>query len=389
MNYDLQLVAAGQVFTGWEEVEIARGLDACASSFRLVSPERFARNGQPVPFGPFTPVQLRAAGQPVLTGHTYGYSVDFDADSHRATIMGRSKTALLVDCTPDVPAGQYQGYSFEAIVRAVTNIWGITPKINTNLASTALADATLERSETAFRFLDRYATISGVLIFDDETGALVVDNAGDARANGALKEGVDKGVMRVQFSYDCSRRYSTYIVKGQAGLALGAAAGGFGFVSNGAGGVAEAQAAPPVGQVLTQQRAVANDPGVPLYRPKIIIAEGQLTQSQLQLRANWQRSYAYGHALHAEVTVPGWFQPDGTLWKVNTLVPVDIPSIGTAEDLLILKTVFKYSTAVATTELTIGPVDGAIPSPNLLKTPRRRKGKRGGAVFPWSGVVSA
>jgi prophage tail gpP-like protein len=76
---------------------------------------------------------------------------------------------------------------------------------------------------------------------------------------------------------------------------------------------------PPAGTVQTQQRAEAVDIGVPRYRPRVTMAESQLDVAGMQLRANWQRNFAFGHATEANVTVPGWRQPDGTLWRINRM----------------------------------------------------------------------
>ena len=391
-NQDLQLVAGGMSYTGWSSISVERGLDACASDFSLTTPERFANQGAPVPIGVFTPILLRYQSQPMLTGYVFGYEASFAPGRRDAIIKGRSKTAQLVDCTPDIPAGQYQGYTLAAIAASVCQIFGLNALIQTDLASVALSDATLDRGETAFRFIDRLATICGVLSYDDEDGNLIIGNAGANMAIGGLVQGVDGGISEGRTTDNCEERYSIYILKGQSGIAAAAGASGF---PSGAGDAAAGDDAAPglitptAGEVLTQQRATASDPGVPLYRPKVIIAEGQLTQAQLQLRANWQRSYHYGQSLKAEVTVPGWTQPDGSLWRVNQMVPVDAPFLGVNEDLLILKVTWSYSLSAGhQTKLTVGPVDGALPSPSLLKEQRRKKGRRGRTAFAWSGVYS-
>jgi prophage tail gpP-like protein len=360
----LSVKAAGQIYTGWNEVSVSRGIQDCASRFTLKGVAGPGGWVTSLPITPYAAVTLMTASQPMLTGYVDGYDIEFGADQHVATISGRSKTAQLVDCTPDIPAGQFLGYDMQAIVTAVCKIFGVTATIQTDLAATPVTDATLERDETAFIFLDRMATLAGVLLCDDGGGALLITNAGGQLASGRLLQGGN--IKSSRLTYNGERRFSTYILKGQAGISAGG------------------------GQVQTQQRAVANDPGVPLYRPKVAICESQLDQAQMQIRVNWQRSYAYGQSLKAVVTVPGWLQPDGTLWQINQLVPVTSEFLGVDEDLLILQTDFKFSLSDGhTTEITVGPVDGAIPSPSLLKGKRRRthKGAKGSSAYPWSGVM--
>ena len=389
MTDQFSLTAGGVTYTGFPDGLVSRGLDRCASHFELTVPERFLAGPTPLPLAQYTPVVIRSAGTLMLTGYIDQYDVSFGLSEHTSKIAGRSKTAQLVDCTPDIQSGQYQGYTMAAIAQSVCAIFGITCKVQTDLANVALADSTLERGETAFTFLDRLATLCGVLLCDDETGALVLTMAGATRATGRLVQGVDGGIVAARLTMDGERRFSTYILKGQSGIKVAAGASNWDALDGGGDDDSDTsdQTTPQTAEVETQQRAVANDPGVPLYRPKVIIAEAQLDQAQLQIRANWQRSYAYGQSLKATATVNGWRQPDGTLWQVNQLVPVTSPFLGADEDLLELGVDWRFSMNDGpTTEITVGPVEGAIPSPSLLKRTRRKKRRKGRASVDWSAL---
>ena len=137
--------------------------------------------------------------------------------------------------------------------------------------------------------------------------------------------------------------------------------------------------------VQTQLRAVAHDPTVPRYRPKVMVAEAQMSQGMMQTKANWEMQYAYGQSIRVDVTVCGWRQPDWRLWMLNEVIPVSIPAFGIDCDLLILGVRFKLSAdAGKVTVLTVGPQEGATPSPKLLR--RRRKGRRRSGGYDWSGL---
>jgi prophage tail gpP-like protein len=379
------MTANGVRYTGWQNVTVERGLLRCASHFDISVTERLLGEPSVVPLAPFTPIVLTDGTDTLLSGYIDSYETDYTADQHTARLVGRSKTGQLIDCTPDIPAGQFLGYSLAAIATSIGQIFSVPVEVQTNLATTPVADATIERSETAFKFLDRLAAISGTLLCDDENGALIVTQAAQSRASGQLVQG--QNILSARMSANGAHRFSTYIVKGQRGI--GAAAGASGFTP---GAPAAAQASPAVAQVLTQQRAVANDPNVPLYRPHVTIAESQLDQNQMQLRANWQCSYAYGHSLSAVITVPGWRQPDGTLWQINQVIAVQSAFLGLDQDLLVLQVSFRYSLGTGhTTQLTVGPTEGAIPQPDFLtvkvKHGRRKKGGR--SAINWNGVAQA
>jgi prophage tail gpP-like protein len=185
-----------------------------------------------------------------------------------------------------------------------------------------------------------------------------------------------------------AKRYSLYIVKGQAGIGHGSTAT---MNFDGAGGISGSPPPPALaGAVQTQMRATAADTGVPRYRPKVTLGESQLTLAQMQQRANWQRQYAYGQATKASVKVAGFRQADGTLWSVNQMVPTTIPYLGIDTDLLVarLRFVLDDRGSGHMTELELGPVEGYTPDPGEVKLHKGKTAKhgKGGGGINWSGA---
>ena len=126
---------------------------------------------------------------------------------------------------------------------------------------------------------------------------------------------------------------------------------------------------------------------MPRYRPHIVIAESQLTQDGLQARANWLRAAAYGNALSLDVTLAGFRQPDGSLWKVNQLVTVSSPLLGIDADLLVADVEFAQDSASGSvTALMLAPIEAYTPDPGSVKL-RKHKGHGGGAAG-WDGVFA-
>lgn len=384
MSETLSVVANGQTYAGWSEISVGRGLSKCVSHFDIAVTERWAGNGQLIKLLPFTKMQILIGNTPVLTGYVDTYRPGFGGDSHAVRIAGRSVTEDLVDCMLDIPSGQFNGYTLAAIAASVANVFATGTIVQTALANAVITDATIQRSETAFDFLDRLATLSGVLLTDDASGNLVMTTAGSARATGRIVQG--ENIESASATITSAGRFSQYIVKGQVGVRGAAGAAGFGAPPGTA-----AQANPAIGAVQTQLRAVALDKSVPRYRPHVTIAQGQLGLAAMQTRANWQAQYALGRSLKASFTVPGWTQPDGTLWTINTIVTCDVPFFGIDDDLLILEVTFNMSADTGrTTDITVGPIAGATPSPALLKqhkttTGRGRHGRKSAGIN-WSGV---
>jgi prophage tail gpP-like protein len=372
----LTLTVGGMIYAGWKEIVVSRHIDHMASGFSIGLTERWAGQNQPWPIMPFAPCTIKIGNDLVLTGYVDGPAPGFTRASHTVTVSGRSKTSDLLDCTPDIKSGQFKGYTLEQIARAVCQLFSIDVLVQTP-ATQIFPDATLQRCETAFAFLERLARLAGVLLTDDSMGRLVLTTAGTARATTRLVEGqnIEAGSAKL----DGRRRFSQYIVKGQHALAAAAANWG------GAGGTGSASSA-AAGPVIVDMKAVALDTAVPRYRPKVTLAEAQLDQAGMQRRASWERNYAFGRATEADITVQGWRQVDGTLWAINQLVPVTSPWLQIDQDLLIAGTTFKLDDSGGrTTALRLGPIEGFTPDPGQVKLHAKR-GKKGKTAPNWDGA---
>ncbi len=360
---EITLTVGGRRYRGWSELRVTRGIDRCVGDFDIAVMGRWAPQDLPWQILPFMPTTLMVGPDVLVTGYVDTVAPAFGPDQHAVRVTGRSKTEDLVDCTPDIAGGQYAGYPFEAICRAIAAMFGIGVVVETTLAGSVVADATIERGETAFRFLERLGRMAGVLLTDNAAGELVLTTAGSAQASGRIAQG--ENILHAQATISGAKRFSEYVVKAQHGLCGG------------------------VTSVLTQQEATARDSLVPRFRPKVVLGETQMTQAQLQARVNWMCRYSAGQATKATVAVQGWRQPDGSLWTANQIVPVSSTLLGVDQDLLVAQVEFSLTAqAGSTTTMTLGPVEGYAPDPGqvrLYKT-RGRKGHGRGSGVNWAGA---
>ncbi len=360
----VQLLANGQSYSGWFGVTFSRGLDRMCGDGNIPVTERWAGTTNVWQLTPWTPVVLMDGSDRIATGYIDGYEPSGDARSHTVTIRMRSKTEDLVDCMLDIQSGQFRGYTLGAIANAMCQPFGIGVVLQTD-ASMVVQDATIQRAETVYQFLERLARMSAVLLTDDAMGNLVLTRTGSTAASGGLVYGQNVETYRARLSV--AKRFSHYIVKGQSGIGA-------------------------TGSVQTSQRAVAIDPGVPRYRPHVSIAESQLSAEGMQQRANWEMRYAFGRATLADIEVDGWRQPDGTLWVVNQMVAVDCPPLQINADMLIAGVSYKYDGARGKTcVLTVGPPEGFTPDPGEVRLRKHRaRGRKGhSGVWELDGIGSA
>lgn len=367
-----RLRVGGMDYFGWTQLRVTRGIDRMAADFDLQVVERWTSQAPPWQITPFSPCEIFLGEDLLLTGYVDGYFPAFDARGHFVRIIGRSKTEDLIDCTPEIEGGEFRGATLDAIARRVCQPFGIEVVVETDTGD-PFDLAAFERTETGFDFLERLGRLRGVLLTDDEEGRLVLTRAGGAFAAGQLVQG--ENVLRAQGELNVARRHSKYIILGQRG---GESAATWQDVEG------EGEAEPPGGAPQTAVMGSAIDPNVPRYRPRVSLAETALTPAEARQRALWQAAYFGGRSTKARITVQGWRQEDGTLWRINRLVPVQVPFLQLDQDLLIAGVTFCLDPQGRTTELELGPVQGFTPDPGQVK---RRKPKGGSGGNQWLDVV--
>lgn len=345
------LTCDGQVHSTWISVRVTRGLKRACSDFAIETP------GEYIPtILPFMACVIKDDDDTLLTGYVDDVAVRVDARSSRTTITGRSKVLDLVDCMPEFTTNQFNGCALDAIARAVCAPFGIGVAIGDGVdVGAPFPDATFERSEKAFAYLERLARQRGILLTDDEFGNLVLATVGTQRAPSPLVMGQGGNVLRASGTLSGRPRYSKYTVHSQAGIAV---------------------------TDTTVQNAVAGvayDPGVPRYRPWSGIAESASLTGAAQLRATWEAAHRLGEGIKATLTTVEW-RANGALWRCNQVVGCDVPRLALQTDLLIGETTFSDSEREGrVTELLVQPPSAFTPDPTI-----KGKGQGGGA---WSGIV--
>ena len=392
-NETMVLTVAGIQYYGWKDIRVSRGIDRMAADFDIALAASWGTDNKPWLVRKFDPCTVSIGTDLVLTGYVDDVEIDFDAKAHSIRIRGRSKTEDVIDCTPDLPSGQFNGYTLDQIARAIATPFGIDVVVATDVGE-AFPEATIERHETGFEFLERHARLRSILLSDDEYGRLVLTRAGADRATDPLvQRGVDPeaqykadpllqgvpperrgNIARARASLNGAKQFSDYFVKTQSGENFA--------TWGGAGGIGSPSVTPVQNQVATATNGRAHDASVPRYRPHTIIAESGLDAAMAQLRADWQMRYNNARATKATITVRGWRQTDGKLWKINQLTPLVADWLGIDRELLIAHVTYRLgNTEGRLTEMVLGPVEGFTPDPGQVHV-RKNRGNRS----DWNGA---
>ena len=346
----LTLEVDGRIYGGWQEASVARSLDRAAADFDLLVTERWGEGTAPWPIAPFAACRVLIGEDPVLTGFVDAVQPFFDARGHGVRVSGRSRTADLVDCTPEIAGREWRGTTLDAIARAMAEPFNVEV-----VAEAPMGDpidlAVIEPAETAWDAIERLARLRGVLATDDGRGRLVLTRASDQRLPGRVAQG--ENVLAAQGRLNVAQRFSRYVILTQRGTTAA-------FDPE---GEEEGEAATPGGEARPSIAGVAEDRAVPRYRPKVTMGEQSMTAEDATARALWQAAYAAGRSLRASVTVQGWRQADGALWPVNRLLAARLPWLQVERDLLIAGVTWTIDGRGRRAELDLAPAEGFTPEP--------------------------
>jgi prophage tail gpP-like protein len=269
------------------------------------------------PFG-YTKAQVYLGPTLVNTGRLYTVTNSFGVAGLTKQLEGWSYTADLVDShvTPkdrDHLTGAWQynwtGLSVWNICNALCRPLGIG--VRTNLGAAKWTEpfpyVQAELTETYADVFTKLAFQRGMLVTNDEEGALFLTTAkrtgfpvatlGEGDIAAYQKSQAASGVKSPKWEakFDGRKRYGTYTVYGQSGMA-------------------------------DDIQSTETDPVVPASRIMNVIS-GDDTIGNVGVAAKWKRSKQLVEALSIPFPVTTWCDAYNQLWAPNTFVTVVAPSI--------------------------------------------------------------
>lgn len=229
--------------------------------------------------------------------------------------MGRGKCEDLVDCNLDPSSGlnyQVTGGNIVDLANKLCAPFGIGVKPQTSRALPDFAQQpfAILPTDTPYGVLERASRYSGVLLYDDVDGNLVLSDVGTTSAGSDLVLGLNIQSATAEFSAD-QRFKDVWIVLT---------------------GIFPPQATDP-SQFVKSSMGHATDPAVRRTRIKTVesamgmqpLADGQ---KFADAEAAWQSSRRAGRSFGLRVTTDSWRDGNGALWAVTTVVGLDLPQIG-------------------------------------------------------------
>lgn len=361
MNTDdtVWLSINGQKYGGWTGFRVTRGIELMPSSFQVQLTERYP--DQPfVQIQPGQPVMVQIGPTIVLTGVIDRLMPSIDPRGHHITIIGRGRCRNLVDCSAIKDNSQFLNHTVLDIATAVAKPFGIVvtqrdpgtpPGPNEPLSADGqvIPYLNINLTTTPWQIIEEMARYASLLAYENQDGNVVLAQVGTVAAASGFASGVNVQAASATFGID--QRYSEIDAVALAvDSTLQLHAGAPSIDAN----------------IFPSTRRTAKDPGVPEYRPLVIVSEQGFAGLDFTLqRAQWEVARRYGRSQAVTLVVDSWRDADGNLWEPNTLAPVDIPEIriGGVKWLIseVAFLVDEYRGRVA--EVTLMPPEAFMPQP--------------------------
>lgn len=347
---DVQLTVNGADYGGWKSLRLARGIEQIAGSFELTVSELWPGQQIIKNIAPGDRCKVTVDGTVAITGHVDDVAIDYAAESHEVSVLGRDATGDLVDCSAIHGSGKWTNARAETIAADLCAPFRIA--VRSDVDTGAAIEWKIEEGEAVFECLDRMAKSKGVLLMSDGKGGLVITRAGKGgRVATALERGVN--ILSGQLQLSFRDRFSKIVLKGQ------------GASNDSQWGEA------------TRLKAEVADAMVARYRPKIIVAEDLADGAGLKRRALWEANVRSGKSAQIVVRLQGWSHPGG-LWQPNTIVHVKDPWMRTDADLLIkgVTSLLDESGTITELQLTLPQAFDLVPMPKKTASPWEMLGKQ-------------
>ena len=279
---------------------------------------------------PGDPVQISLGGVQVINGYVVKRSVAYDRESHDLVIQGKSRTCDVADSSVVIKPGTYAGNNFQQIANGVMQPHGVKVTMQNPPAGwdTPYKFATPQYGETCLAFLSRLANLRGLFLCDDANGNLTAGQGNPSAPNAAqLQEG--KNILSAVGVLDDENAWST------------------------TGMIAQFPANDDTWKQARAATATVTNNTTRPNRVRLVHADTPASSQELVTRTNFENAITGSTLITADITVQGWFKPDGTLWQptdnISILSPMLFPMVEGPVKLAVKSVTYAQSAEAGTT----------------------------------------
>ncbi len=302
MSDEVSIEVMGRRLSGWTGVTIELAIDNCADGFSISAPfdpERVDLRERFKPFG-YQLCKVFIGEDLIITGNIEKIELFDSADGQALTAQGRNKTGVLVDCYIDEVGYQYNKRTLSSIIMQLTAKYGVTVIVKKDTG--VIEECIAEPGQRIFDFIAKLAEGFALFLSSNELGQLILSEP--PKIAGIPVASIIAGkspYIGGSASYDGTVRFSRYNV-----------------------------IVPDFGTKPVLRWAT--DSGVPVYRHRVELGETTLTEralarAEVARMAIHKRALAFARAARIDITVSGWRDAAGALWKKGTTITLLAPGL--------------------------------------------------------------
>lgn len=306
MSDEINLKTNGLKYTGWISCEIKKSVRALSGMFALKITDSWSKEKKGWFIVPGDFAELTIGDEPIITGYVDSLSYSASANQREIMVSGRDKTADLVDCSITSSKNSWSNIRLQSLLSEFCRPFNI--KIINKAGINPLIDNfTYNPGDSVHEALNELSKKYGFIASSTPQGELEIVKVGDFKAHDDLIEGVN--MVECNLAIDHKERYSDYIVKGQIH------------------GTDEDPGLFQIGK--------SKDKGIKRYRPIVIQPSMAGHAGDMAKRSLWEMNLRESKSTAGTVTLRGWRQSNGELWRPNMVVNFHSPYLGMKVEFLI------------------------------------------------------
>ena len=288
----ISILKNGVQIRGWESVSVNLSLATLCNGFTL---SQFVADefDSPVLF-PGDAIQIESDGEMLLDGFVDEMSSTFSPGSHTIKISGREKTCDMVDCSLKDFGKSWKKRTVAQIVADVCDAFGLVFNSNGVNPSGAISKFCPDPGSTGADIVSDVCRQKDVVCYSDGLGNVRFVNEKDfAQAEDFIRQGVN--ILSADVSFDNSERFSDYVVLCSSNPS-------------------------------TKRRGESSDSDIKRTRCMVLVDEGYGTADSANQRAAFESQSRSAKSTTLNVTLSGWKNSEGKLWRPGVLVDCLIPA---------------------------------------------------------------